>query len=116
MPTKQSKSSLNKKEKLMKAYMITFVRFQDYAAYQREYIKAAHAILTSHGGKAVLVSDDKEVIEGELPDGRIVVVEFPSKKHAKAFYNDPQYQPFKKIRHKFAQCDSAIIENGFQDS
>jgi len=97
----------------MKAYMITFVRFQNYEAYQREYITAAHAILTAHGGKAVAVSDERKVIEGTLPEGRIVIVEFPSMEHAEAFYSDPDYQPLKKIRHKYAQCDSAIVEKGF---
>lgn len=97
----------------MKAYMITFVRFSDYAAYQKEYITAAHAILTAHGGVAVAVNDEKTTLEGSLPEGRCVLVEFPSKTHAEAFYNDPDYQPLKKIRHKYAQADSIIIEKGF---
>ncbi len=97
----------------MKAYMITFVRFQDLDAYNREYIKPAHAILTRHGGVALAVSDDMKVIEGEMPKGRTVIVEFPSMEHAEAFYNDPEYQPFKAIRHKYTECDSGIIEKGF---
>jgi len=97
----------------MSAYMVTFVRFKDLEAYNKEYIQAAHAILTSHGGKALAVSDDVEVIEGELPKGRMVIVEFPSMEHAKAFYNDPEYQPYKKIRQKYTECDSGIIEKGF---
>lgn len=98
----------------MKAYMITFVRFQDLEAYKREYITQAHAILTRHGGVAVAVSDDMKVIEGSLPKGRTVIVEFPSMALAEAFYNDPEYQPYKKIRQKYAQCDSGIIEKGFE--
>jgi uncharacterized protein (DUF1330 family) len=97
----------------MKAYMITFVRFTDIEAYNREYIKPAHEILTSHGGIALAVSDEMTVIEGNMPEGRAVIVEFPSMAHAQAFYNDPEYQPLKKIRHKYTQCDSAIIEKGF---
>lgn len=95
----------------MKAYMITFVRFQDYEAYQREYIIAAHAILVSHGGRAIAVADEKKVIEGTFPEGRIVIVEFPSMKQAEAFYNDPDYLPFKTIRQKYSKADSAIIES-----
>lgn len=97
----------------MKAYMITFVRFTDLEAYNREYITEAHAILTRHGGVAIAVSDDMKVIEGKMPEGRAVIVEFPSMAHAEAFYNDPEYKPLKKIRHKYTQCDSGIIEKGF---
>lgn len=61
----------------------------------------------------MVASDEKKVIEGSIPEGRIVVVEFPSMQHAEAFYNDPDYQPFKEIRHKYAQCDSVIVEQGF---
>jgi len=97
----------------MKAYMITFVRFQDFEAYQREYITEAHAILTAHGGKALAVNEERTTLEGALPKGRVVIVEFGSKADAEAFYNDPAYQPLKKIRHQYAQCDSIIIEQGF---
>lgn len=97
----------------MKAYMVTFVRFKDVEAYNREYIKPAHAILTRHGGKAIAVSDKVKTIEGTIPEGRAVIVEFPSWESAEAFYNDPEYQPYKKIRHKYTSCDSAIIEKGF---
>jgi uncharacterized protein (DUF1330 family) len=98
----------------MKAYMITFVRFQDIEAYNREYIGPAHALLTSHGGVALAVSDNMKTLEGEMPKGRAVIVEFPSMEKAEAFYNDPAYQPYKQIRHKYAQCDSGIIEKGFE--
>jgi uncharacterized protein (DUF1330 family) len=97
----------------MKAYMITFVRFSNLEAYNREYIKPAHEILTRHGGVAIAVSDDMKVIEGTMPEGRTVIVEFPSMAHAEAFYSDPEYQPFKKIRQEYTQCDSGIIEKGF---
>lgn len=90
--------------------MITFVRFSDIEAYNREYIRPAHAILTRHGGVALAVSDDIKVIEGNIPEGRTVLVEFPSMDAAEAFYNDPEYQPLKAIRHKYTECDSGIIE------
>ena len=83
----------------MKAYMITFVRFQNLEAYKREYIKPAHAILTSHGGLALAVSDTMKVIEGEMPIGRAVIVEFPLWRMQKPFtttQNISHFKPFDK--------------------
>ncbi len=40
----------------MTAYILAFVRFDDIDGYSREYLPAAHAIVTRHGGKPVVVS------------------------------------------------------------
>jgi len=42
-----------------------------------------------------------------------VIVEFPSKEHAEAFYSDPDHQPLIEVRNRFTQSDSAIVEKGF---
>lgn len=97
----------------MSAYMLTFVRIHDHEAHQRDYLLKAHAILEKHGGKALAVTDDVEVYEGAMPEGRMVLVEFPSKEHAKAFYHDPDYQPLKALRANILEADMAIFENGF---
>mgnify|MGYP000073362197 CR=1 FL=1 len=69
--------------------------------------------MTAHGGKAVAVNDERMTIEEAMPEGRTVIVEFPSKTDAETLYNDAAYQAFKKIPHKYTQCDSIIIEKGF---
>lgn len=97
----------------MPAYMLTFVRIQDPEAHQRDYLAKAHSILVKHGGKALAVTDNVDVHEGTMPEGRVVLVEFPSKEHAEAFYSDPDYQPLKALRSKFLDADMAIFEQGF---
>ena len=54
-----------------------------------------------------------KVLEGNFPEGRVVIVEFQSMEKAEAFYADPDYQPLKEVRSKFSQSDSAIVEKGF---
>ncbi|MGF1697147.1 DUF1330 domain-containing protein [Vibrio kyushuensis] len=95
----------------MPAYMLTFVRIHDHEAHQRDYLVKAHAILEKHGGKALAVTDQLDVIEGKMPEGRVVLVEFPSKEHANAFYTSPEYQPLKQLRSTILDADSAIFES-----
>ena len=97
----------------MSAYMLAFVRIQNLDAYNTEYLAHAHAIITRHGGQALAVSDNITVLEGEMPKGKLVIVEFPSMAHAEAFYADPEYQPLIAIRQKYTQSDAAIFEKGF---
>jgi uncharacterized protein (DUF1330 family) len=94
----------------MAAYMLAFVRIKDVEAFQREYIQKAHALVEKHGGKSVAATEKYETIEGSLPEGRVVILEFPSMEKAKAFYDDPEYQPLKKIRKTFCDSDSIIFE------
>jgi len=97
----------------MPAYIIAFVRFQNIESYNREYLEPASAIVAKHGGKALIVSENVKVLEGDIPAGRLVVVEFPSLADAEAFYADPDYQPLKEIRQKYTTSDSAVLENAF---
>ncbi|MGF1755423.1 DUF1330 domain-containing protein [Vibrio makurazakiensis] len=94
----------------MPAYMLTFVRIHDHEAHQRDYLVKAHAILEKHGGKALSVTDSVDVREGSMPEGRLILVEFPTKKHAEDFYTDPEYQPLKQLRSTLLDADMAIFE------
>ena len=98
------------KEKQEPAYMISFLRIHDFETHSREYMPYSVPIVEKHGGKPFIISDDVESLEGNLPEGRLVILEFPSKEHAEAFYNDPDYQPLKAIRKKTMESDMAIVE------
>ena len=72
------------------------------------YIPAVQAIVESHGGKYLVRSPEMDVIEsnGDAPSV-VVVIEFPSKDAAQAFYSDPEYQPWLEARK--AGADSELI-------
>jgi uncharacterized protein (DUF1330 family) len=97
----------------MKAYMLAFVRVKDLEAFNREYIEKAVPIVERHGGITVAVDENPTTIEGTLPTGRVMIVEFPSKKEAEGFYNDPDYQAIKAWRQSISESDSIILEKGF---
>ncbi|WP_299122478.1 DUF1330 domain-containing protein [uncultured Tenacibaculum sp.] len=97
----------------MKAYMLAFVRVNDLETFNKEYIENAVPIVQRHGGVTVAVDENPLTIEGTVPEGRVVIVEFPTKTAAEAFYNDPEYQAIKAWRQKVSQSDSIILEKGF---
>jgi len=94
----------------MPAYLLTFIRVDDTEVHTKDYLPHAHPILVRHGGKALAVTDDVETWEGALPEGRLVLVEFPTKAHADAFYADPEYQPFKTLRQSISSSDSVLFD------
>lgn len=96
----------------MPAYLLSFIRAEDVETHGRDYLPHAHVILEKHGGKALSVTDQFDTWEGSLPEGRLVLVEFPSKEDAESFYADPDYQPFKAIRHKISSSDAILFDSG----
>ncbi|MCG8327649.1 MAG: DUF1330 domain-containing protein [Chitinophagales bacterium] len=97
----------------MKAYMLAFVRVNDMETFNREYIEKAVPIVQRHGGVTVAVDENPSTIEGSVPEGRVVIVEFDSKQAAEDFYNDPDYQSIKGWRQQVSESDSIIFERGF---
>jgi uncharacterized protein (DUF1330 family) len=96
----------------MKAYMLAFVRIQNEDEFMMNYLQKAVKIVEKHGGRTIAANETYTRLEGKLPTGRVVILEFPSKQKALDFYNDPEYQPLKAWRHKNSESDSIIFEKG----
>jgi uncharacterized protein (DUF1330 family) len=86
------------REKHMTAYVINQLSIHD-TSYQKNYYAKVGAILERHGGKQIAGAPPAEKFEGEfnLP-GRVTILEFPSLEHARAWWNDPEYESLKKAR------------------
>ena len=93
----------------MAAYIIANIDLKDAEAY-KPYQAGVPAIIRKHGGEYLVRGGPLEVMEGSWPDMRIVVLKFPDRAAAKAFLDDPEYQPFKAIRHRVAQTDLLIVD------
>ena len=61
----------------MSAYVIYQAKVLDPAAYE-EYKKQAEASIAAAGGKYIVRGGEVEVLEGDAPKGRVVILEFPS--------------------------------------
>ncbi len=95
----------------MAAYVIVRVLEVRGLAWLAEYRPKTEALVKKHSGKFLAGGGVKESLEGsgKLPSN-IVVIEFPSMDHAKAWYNDPEYAPLIKLRQSSASAEIDLVE------
>jgi len=75
----------------MPAYVIVMMTINDPDTYSK-YTARTPAIIKKYGGKFLTRGEAVTTLEGTPYDGRMVIVEFPSKADVEAFYADPDYQ------------------------
>ena len=79
----------------------------EYRVYQQQ----VPATLEPHGGRFIIRGGDQHVLEGSSP-GRLVVLEFPSIDHARAWYHSPDYQAIAPIRQQHGRTGFMVIVPG----
>ena len=90
----------------MPAYIVGQVTIHDLTEYNK-YLAGFFEAFAPFEGRVLVASDQVEVIEGQWPKTRTVVLEFPSMDHAKRWYNSPDYQAL--AQHRFKAAISNII-------
>jgi uncharacterized protein (DUF1330 family) len=76
----------------MAAYIIAEIgEIHDQATYD-EYKKHTPGAIARFGGRFIIRGGKTEAAEGAWAPTRLVVIEFPDMKSAKAFYASPDYQ------------------------
>jgi uncharacterized protein (DUF1330 family) len=95
-----------------KGYAIFTETIRDQAGYDG-YVEKALPTIVESGGRPIVVHDDPEVLEGQSPGSRIVVLEFDSVDAARDWYNSPAYQAVVGERHASTDADAVIVA-GFE--
>jgi len=94
----------------MSAYIVVDTKIHDDAAYE-EYKKLAKPIAEKFGGVYRVRGGSLDIIETDLwSPTRIVIVEFPDVRTARAFLDSDEYAPVKSMRHRHADCTLFIVE------
>lgn len=93
----------------MTYYAIVGVTLMD-DSWVEEYLPAVTALVHKHGGNYLARTMTMERLEGdaELPSV-FVIIEWPSKEAAQAFYADPEYQPYLQKRLAGAKNDFVLV-------
>ena len=93
----------------MKYYAVVEVAVTD-DSWVADYLPNVTALVHKHGGKYLARTMTMEKVEGsrELPTV-FVVIEWPSKEAAIAFYEDPEYQPHLQARLAGSHSEFALI-------
>lgn len=93
----------------MPAYVIYQGDVADEARYE-EYKAHAGRSVVAAGGKYLVRGGDGEALEGELPAGRTVVLEFPTRAAAIVWYESPEYTEIRKLRAGIAQATLYVVD------
>jgi len=93
----------------MAAYVIYQGEVTDAARYDEYKVQAAESILAA-GGRYVVRGGDVEVLEGDAPAGRTVVLEFPTRQAAIDWYRSERYTEVRKIREGAAVARMYVVD------
>jgi uncharacterized protein (DUF1330 family) len=98
----------------MSVYVIVQGKVEDRGLLD-QYVAKAGPTIKSHQGRTIAFDEQPEVIEGDMEYSRTVIVEFPSMKAFRAWYDSPEYQQILPLRLK-ATRGTLIVTKGFPPS
>jgi len=93
----------------MKAFLIAAETVKDesmFAQYRKEVLPTIEAF----GGKFIARGGTLTTLEGEWPHPRLVIIEFPSRAAAEAWYKSPAYQKIISLRLKSTDGSLIIVD------
>jgi len=93
----------------MKVFVIAAETLSDETMFS-DYRKAVPATLEAFGGKFVVRGGHLDVLEGEWPHPRLVIIEFPSRQAAEGWYRSPEYQNIIGLRHRSSVGNLIVVE------
>lgn len=93
----------------MPAYFVGEVTVHDSEGY-RPYAQTAARVIERYGGKVLAKGGHTVSLEGEPPQARIVIVEFPTMEAASTFQQSEDYKAVFKIRQRCATARAYVVE------
>lgn len=93
----------------MAAYLIANIEINDPAAFEN-YRGKVPATIEAHGGKYLVRGGPVDVLEGDWALNRVVVIEFPTMKDLKRWYESDGYKPLRELRKVATNSRMVAIE------
>lgn len=82
----------------MTAYAVLHVTVTDPVQYAKYEVPATRETIDRAGGRILALDDDHVVVEGDIPEQRTVLLEFPDFEAAQTWYHSADYQRAVAIR------------------
>ena len=95
----------------MPAYVVAMISVHDPETY-RQYTARTPGTLEKHGGRFLTRGGAVTALEGKDFDGRMVILEFPDKASADAWYADPDYAEARQFRHAASTAHLFALQEG----
>ena len=92
----------------MSSYFVALIDIHDENQYAR-YLDGFDAIFSRYDGEVLAVDDAPEVLEGEWPAPRTVIIRFPSDEELLRWYRSPEYQRLIELRRSAAEGSIALV-------
>ena len=99
----------------MPTYVVSMMTIHDPEVY-RHYTDRTPPIVKKHGGKFLTRGEQITCVEGQQYDGRLVLLEFPSKAHVEAWFADPDYEEAMTFRHAASTMNYLLLQEGGDDT
>ena len=97
----------------MSAYLIAFVDIHDRRRFAQDYVPSVASTLEPFGGRVVAASDETTTIEGSMPPGRIVLIEFPDLDSARRWHTSEAYAPLLALRQSLTTSSAVLLPGGY---
>lgn len=98
----------------MAAYMVCTMKIHDPVTF-RKYSTRSPITLKKYGGRFLTRGDEVTTSEGQAFTERMVILEFPDRAAAEAWYNDPEYQRLSEFRRAASTNGRMILQEGRSD-
>jgi uncharacterized protein (DUF1330 family) len=93
----------------MKYYFVAELDITD-RGWVPEYVNNVTGLVERHGGRFLARTSNVEKLEGERPPSQIfMIVEWPSKEAAMAFYESEEYRPYRQSRIEGSRNEFALV-------
>ncbi len=93
----------------MSVYLIAEIGIDDRDEYSK-YEAGFMNIFSRFSGSVLAVEEEPEILEGDWPHTRTVIIQFPSRKDALEWYRSAEYQELAKHRFKSSAANIALIK------
>jgi uncharacterized protein (DUF1330 family) len=92
----------------MAAYIISRVHVRD-SERMRDYAARSIALAKSYGASYPVRTNNVEALEGTYDGRRLIIIQFPDLASARAYWNSPEYQELRKLRHAAADSELWLV-------
>ena len=93
----------------MAAYVIAHIEITDPQTFE-EYRRHVPETLSRYGGRFIIRGGASETLEGTWQPKRIVVIEFPDRATAKAWWSSQEYAGPKALRQRSARSELIVVD------
>ena len=92
----------------MTVYVLADIDVHDRERYEDYKVLAGDAV-EQYGGRYAVRGGTVEVLEGEWPTGRFVVLEFPDAEAARRWYDSPEYTAARAVRQEASNARFLLV-------